>query len=344
MGLGSLIALPSPRRTVLKIKRVCRLAQLWVHRYRDAESARANRPISNEAVVPITSRASGLIEPQERSLREATSRLELATLLGRSAIHGVALRRAWRDIGHVFFMVGYARSGSTLVGSMLNAHPEAVIAHEADVFRYVRPGIHRNQLYAILVERDRAFAALSRRWHGYDYQIEGGSQGEFLTLRVIGDKHAGRTTRRLVADPDLLPRFRHTVGVPIRALHLVRNPYDMIASTAHHSGTSIECAIENFRWLSHAVDRAIGRMNPGELLELRYEDVIADPSTQLIAMCEFVGITASASYLQRCRELIGLDTQRSRYRVAWSKRDLQQVQGIIESRPILAGYAYDDVV
>ena len=36
--------------------------------------------------------------------------------------------------------VGYPRSGHSLVGTLLDAHPDIVIAHELDALRHIRAG------------------------------------------------------------------------------------------------------------------------------------------------------------------------------------------------------------
>ena len=86
-----------------------------------------------------------------------------------ATIDGFVNRRTFRDVERFFFMIGYTNSGSTLVGTLLNAHPEVVVAQEADCFRYVRPGITRNTLYAMLILRDRQFAGIDRSYHGFEY-------------------------------------------------------------------------------------------------------------------------------------------------------------------------------
>ena len=127
------------------------------------------------------------------------TRPELAAFIARAAIDGARNRRTFRGVERFFFMLGYTRSGSTLVGSLLNAHPEMVIAQEIDIFRFLRPGITRNTLYGMVLVRDRQFAAIDRDYHGFDYAVPEGDQGRFTRLRVLGDKHAGRATRRLHA-------------------------------------------------------------------------------------------------------------------------------------------------
>ena len=280
-------------------------------------------------------------EPGNDVLVRPMSRVELAFFVARANVAAVRQRRVFRDVQHVFFLVGYPRSGSTLIGSMLNAHPEMVIAHESDLFRYVHRGIGRNQLFAILLMRDQQFAEMDRQWNGFDYALREGAQGQFLRLRVIGDKHAGRAARRLHEDPPLLERFRHVVGVPIRSLHIVRNPYDNIASIARNRGLPLARAIDIYRRLGVAVDDVCGRLRPDELFEVRYEDFTADPARWLTEICHFAGVGVEADYVASCAALADPGGRQSRTGVEWAPDERSAVEQIIGSRPVLAGYTFD---
>lgn len=268
------------------------------------------------------------------------TRLELARLLAGSTVEGIAHRRTFSEVERFFFMLGYTRSGSTLVGTLLNAHPQMVIAHEADVFRFVRPGVTRSTLFAILLRRDREFAAIDRSYHGFAYSVPGSDQGSFTSLRVVGDKHAGRATRRLHADPALLERVRARVRVPIRVLHLVRNPFDNIASIARNRDLPLSSAMEIYGRLGVAVDEVSARLDPSELLAVRYEHVVADPVGTLRELCAFVGVDATPGYLTACAALISGDTRRSRDRVAWAPQQIAAVEDLIGSRAALDGYSF----
>ena len=169
-----------------------------------------------------------------------------------------------------------------------------VIAHEADSLRYVRPGITRNQLFAILLERDSEFAAVERRWNGFDYSLPGLDQGRFTRLRVIGDKHAGRAARRLRDEPELLDRLRAVADVPIRVLHITRNPFDNIASIARNRELPLAQAIEIYRDLGVAVDGVRALLSRDELLDLSYESILRDPG----------GGDLRHPALHRCRRVI----------------------------------------
>ena len=217
-----------------------------------------------------------------------------------------------------------------------------VIAQEVDCLRYVRPGITRNALFAMVLLRDRQFATIDRSYHGFEYSVADGDQGRYTALRVIGDKHAGRAIRRLDSDPGLLDRTRGSVGVPIRVLHLLRNPFDNIASIARNRELPLASAIEIYRRLGDAVDKVRTRLDPGELFEIRYEQFVVDPAGSLRDVCRFIGVETTSRYLSSCGTLIDAGGRRGRHRAPWSPEEIRLVEDLIAARPCLAGYSFAD--
>lgn len=278
----------------------------------------------------------------EFQLWKPQTRSEVAAFVAHAAVDGFKNRRVFRDVEYFLFLVGYPRSGSTLVGTLLNAHPEMVVAHESDIIRYVRPGITRNELFAILLMRDRQFAEIGRRFNGFDYAVGGGSQGQFDRLRVIGDKHAGRAERRLHADPGRLDRLRRVVRVPIRVLHITRNPFDVVASIAGNRGLPIAKGIEIYRELSVAVDDVRDRLSETELFEFKYEELAETPVQWMRDICAFIGVGASDAYLEMCAALIDPGGRRGRARFEWSVTERRELEELIAARPVLAGYVFDE--
>ena len=261
---------------------------------------------------------------------------------GRAALGSLRWRMALANVERFCFFVGYARSGSTLIGALLNAHPEIVVANELDVLRQVESGLRRNQIFSLLLEREREFAALGYQWTGYDYAVAGQYQGRYVRLRVIGDKRAGKTTHRLGADPELLELVRQTVGVPIRVIHVVRNPFDNVATMAQRGQRDLSAAIENYRRLGTTVEDVRARLSPDELLDVRYEAFADEPARHLHELCTFLGVTAAPDYVEACTALVRPSTTRSRDRLTWSAAERRGVEVLIEQRPVLAGYQFDD--
>lgn len=72
-----------------------------------------------------------------------------------------------KSIEKYCMFVGYPRSGHSLVGSLLDAHPNIVIAHELDALRYIKEGFNKKQLFYLLLEKSQRFTKAGREWTGY---------------------------------------------------------------------------------------------------------------------------------------------------------------------------------
>ncbi|MFW6087995.1 MAG: sulfotransferase, partial [Myxococcota bacterium] len=117
-------------------------------------------------------------------------------------------RQDFAQVEAFCLFIGYPRSGHSLIGSLLTGHPECVISHELNALAYVRRGFRREQLFALILDRDQWFSHQGREWTGFDYSVEGLWQGHHDRLRVIGDKKGGASTLLLERDPTLLHALR----------------------------------------------------------------------------------------------------------------------------------------
>jgi hypothetical protein len=120
--------------------------------------------------------------------------------------------------------IDYPRSGHSLIGSLLDAHPNAIVAHELDTSKFVEAEFGKHQLYELLLDNSRRFAQSEGEWNGYAYEVSQQWQGRFDELRVIGDKKGGYSTLRLAEDPGPLHRLQKTVATDVKFVHVVRNP------------------------------------------------------------------------------------------------------------------------
>src|SRR4051794_27905037 len=164
------------------------------------------------------------------SIVKARDRLMLTQAYLVSSYRGRKNRNLFDGVETYCMFIGYPRSGHSLIGSLLDAHPSAIIAHELDALKFVAAGFNKDQLYQLLLDNSRRFARKGRAWTGYTYGVPGQWQGRFDKLHVIGDKKGGRSTLQLAENPELLHRLRKTVATDIRFIHTIRNPYDNIAT------------------------------------------------------------------------------------------------------------------
>jgi hypothetical protein len=242
--------------------------------------------------------------------------------------------------------IGHVKSGGSLVGAMLDAHPRAVLADEVDVVAQVEAGLDREQIFTLLLRGARREArdgrVTARRLEPYSLAVPGRWQGRYEQLEVIGDTRAGPTTRRLGDDPERLDRLRAVVGDRRLAfVHVVRNPYEPIGAMVRRSGRTISDAIDDHRGQCRRLDELRARVPAGDLLTLRYEDLVADPRRHLAGLLAFLGLEGDDGHLDACAALLRPEAVRERDRIDWTRAQRDEVGATIAAHDFLAGYGYD---
>ena len=236
--------------------------------------------------------------------------------------------------------IGYPRSGHSLLGSLLDAHPEMVIAHELDVLRLVAAGWPQRAIWSRIMNHDATFTASGRQWYGYDYRVPDQWQGRVTRLRVIGDKKGGKTTERLGARPDLLERLRRGAAVPVRLVHVVRSPYDNITTMARRSGQTLEHAAQRYFDLCATVARVKREAPEADVLDVRHEAFVADPRTHLARACRFLGVEVSDAYLDACTGAVFSAPRQTRADLTWDASLVDHVAAEAARYEFLSGYSY----
>lgn len=250
----------------------------------------------------------------------------------------------WQNIERFTLFIGYGRSGHSLVGSLLDAHPEIVIAHEHDAIAAFQQGRARADLFDDLLANSRERAAKGRVQTGYRYDVPGQFQGTWeKTLSVLGDKRGGMTALRLGEAPDLLAAFRSFVALPLRVILVVRNPFDIIASMVcnNTNGHGLAHCADSFALLTRYNAALMEQLATEEGCIIRHEDLVAAPEKEITRLCDFLDVIASPGYLAACAELVAAPKQRARDRIQWDPLVCRLVAELVEQHPFLAGYTFD---
>lgn len=280
--------------------------------------------------------------PGRARLWRLKERLYLGADFVRSAVTAGRHEHLFDTVEKYSMFVGYPRSGHSLVGALLTAHPDFVISHELDALKYVRAGFSRNQLFTLILKKDRDFVQSGGEWTGYQYSLPGASQGEFRELAVIGDKKGGSSSLQIAGDADILPRLRELVRMPLRFIHVVRNPYDNIATMQRKIGLSLSEVIDRYRVHCRGSALALDFAEPGSAYTFRHEELIADPSGVMQRLCEFLGRPASEAYLDACEGRVFDSPRKTRFDAPWTESDKRAVQRLMEDFQFLLGYNFDD--
>lgn len=248
-------------------------------------------------------------------------------------------RRELAAIERFCLFVGYPRSGHSLVGALLNAHRDAVIAHELDAQDLILAGCTRADLCARILARSYWFN-LRGNTSNYIYQVPNQWQGRFLTLRVMGDKRGGAVTRMITAHPDFLARVRALVSVPLRLVHVVRNPFDNISAISIWNELSLEDSVAFYFRHCDTTARLDDMCLPDELLTIRHEAMIRDPAPVLVALCAHLGLELYPGYLDDCCSVVFPAPTATRRRVTWPAALVQEVERRARAYRYLDGYTW----
>jgi len=271
----------------------------------------------------------------------------------KSMILGNLGKRKYEGIQSFILFVGYPRSGHTLVAALLDAHPEVVLGIEWGVLSHLRMGYRRNQILFSLERHSRLFTnRLNNTWTGYSYKIPDLWQGRYQSIKLIGDKMAGRTSMILKTDPELINRLQTELGCPVKIIHVIRNPYDTITTMARRSFEKSGRKGEmDTAFLSQFVDRYFDRVaevqklkeaGRFEIHDLYHEELIDQSESVIEGLLHFLGVGIPEHFVSRCSEAIYQQPHKSRFEFEWTEDLKSQVIEKIGKYRFLQDYRYED--
>jgi tetratricopeptide (TPR) repeat protein len=301
----------------------------------------------------------------KRQLRDeggAYADAEAADLLGRlrafftAARLGTLPRAGVRtDVPQPIFILGFPRSGTTLVEQSLSAHPRIGAGDELPLLHDLSQAMPR--LLGSPLGYPEALAELwmADRREGLD---------------VLRDAYLAGARRAGVPGPgqdlftDKMPLNETHIGLiglvfpaaPI--IHLVRHPLDvMVSAMSNHfthgwrCGMALETAALHYARIAELV-AGVRREMDLRCMVVRYEDIVANQEASLRAMLDFVGVpfdpaclrfhenprfARTASYAQVTEKL----HDRSRFRYRHYRRELAPAVEILRPTIEALGYGID---
>jgi Sulfotransferase family len=254
----------------------------------------------------------------------------------------------FRDVKTYCMFIGHARSGGSIIGALLDAHPNVVLADEVDALQYVTAGLSREQIYYIVLAKSQRQARAGRRKAGrdgkvYSYWVPGQWQGRFNTLQVIGDSKAGISTQRFAHNPALFQHLQNIMkGVNVKVIHVFRNPYDTVSTMILRGGRTFENAIERYFCNCKTIADLRKRISSSDIFTVRHEEFVDHPDICLDKTCNFLGIQAPPDYLSACASIVYKSPAKSRHKVQWNPELIEVVKRKIDQYDFLVGYSYEN--
>ena len=269
------------------------------------------------------------------------------------------------------YFIGHAHSGHSIVGSILDSHPHIVVSHEFNVFSKLTDGCNSKRcLFNALWEN--SCMSITDGWRsdemadekGYTLAIENLYQGAYQSyIDVIGDKKGGSTAVMFRKDHDkfesALDKLNSIVSLPIKVIHVIRNPYDNIATLIlfkyqkfkHVNITtlkttdfkpSINRGIVNGNIVKYFnVYQSIEEMKMKynlDVLEVHGQDLIADPKKVIMKLCNFLQVDCPDNFLAVCADKIFPKESKTRYKIKWRVDQISAIKMNIQKYENLHRY------
>ena len=224
------------------------------------------------------------------------------------------------DLQHVeklLLFIGTGRTGSTLLGQILNYHPECLIATES---RFVQKIINnecdlsqglnfiaRDALsqFESGLENDKKFSKTLHKWQEKWIPMKDlNKKEEFIKqkIKVIGDKKAGGTTQFLLNHPaDFKSKIEDIQNMHF--LHLIRHPIHTTLShmKAHDIKDFKQAALEIISSTMAAYQ--LGQRYENYLL-LEYEDLLFKTEEFFKPLETFLGIKFDAEWVNSIKSVL----------------------------------------
>lgn len=203
--------------------------------------------------------------------------------------------------------VGAPRSGTTMLGQILNNHPNCLVAMEHSFMQRLLSGDNRAALEVELVQRalghflhgmtkDAKYGpTLSRyqpRWKPLSWI--GHKYGK-ADVRIIGDKKAGGNSATYLAQPEAFRQAVERYG-NVKFLHLIRHPLQAALSMQRSHRESFEDSLELILTRDGGAWE-LGERYPDAICHVYYEDLLRHPDVELKKILTFLDLTAEQAWI-----------------------------------------------
>jgi hypothetical protein len=227
---------------------------------------------------------------------------------------------------------GYPRSGHTLVAAILNANPNCMISNQLNIFSNDK--IDMNYI--------RSYSLITGTWKPTT-QVPHVPKQE---ITIIGDKTGHRTVEILNSLPQRLGMIKSQIGVPMKWIHVVRNPFDNLATWAklnyeNNKQRSQSQHLNNVIEKYIKLNETIARLRKSEdVLTVRHEYVITRMHNTLEEMANFLDISFDPIWRDNVRNTVWKKPRVTRRQIPWTQKQKGIVHDIIDQYEWLKGYDF----
>lgn len=193
-----------------------------------------------------------------------------------------------------FFVVGSERSGSTMLRLMLEGHADLSVTPE---FEFATAPLKEFAPFP----KEEAFKELSKNWIFRSLNIplpktNSWAKAMQMILSIYGEKRQSKIQGAVVhKDFEQLPR----IFPKAKYIHLIRDPRDVAYSVVKMGWASnVISGVQRWMDAESSWEWLHQDLYPSEHLEVRFEDLVREPTLTLNKICDFLGISFDKKMLE----------------------------------------------
>lgn len=238
------------------------------------------------------------------------------------------------DIKKTVFILGWPRTGHTLVRDLLNLHKNIIFLNEGcdilDLFR-VKQYLNKHDLFEF-INLDSENLSKNRI-----------KPPDKKHIKIIGSTSLKTSLflNNSLRSKKLFYDFKKYVNLPLCFLICYRNPFDVISSIklfySNNSRDTLDKCIDFFEVINENINLIIKVYNHHIIY---YDKLINNSKKEMKDIIEFLGLKYNVDYLNKVSSFIIDNKPKRRYNVVWSKKQIERVKLIIENS-IFKGCEYE---
>lgn len=239
--------------------------------------------------------------------------------------------------------VGWARTGHSLVGALLDSHPNMIISHEEYVLKKFRLKKFNNKKHVFdrIIKNSQRNLDRGRPASGEYYQkIEDSYQGIVDNkLKIIGDKKGGGSIIEFRRDREILDKFTNFIELPLKLILVLRNPLDSISTSLTKRPTTFKNRLRIYKSTFNLIDQLLKKNY--DIYIIRFEDLILNFDYEWKKLLNFLEINYSNEYINSCKSIVFDKVPKSRYKLDWDQTSLDMLKKEMSNFKFLRSYLND---
>lgn len=219
---------------------------------------------------------------------------------------------------NILLFVGSPRTGSTLLGQIINYHPNCYISNESSFVKRIVQDNKKlenvlNDIYNDAqkqfnksLENDKKFGKTIDRyqpkWKEMNYLTDDLDfvKGEIIYL---GDKKAGGVSKVFQESPQETIEFFNS-NDKIKIIQIIRNPINAAKSLMKSHGVeSFEEACESIVEKTYLAEKLINETS-NKAFQIYYEELLLSPQKEIDKLIEFMDLDTKKSWIEKISTIV----------------------------------------